>query len=1016
MVWRWVLMVCVTMVLNSWLLAQPKVTVQGTLKGYFLSPDGTLAVYEVPFTFPNKPANEKLPIKLFPLWAHYYLRMRVEVSGVKPHRLQLRVGRKGKVVTLEEIAKSSMIAIPELPNDWVQVHAKMGLNLELALEFENGAKVAIHPQYAVQLGPVQTLKIDWRDLTRIAKIRQFLQERGDELIPGLRADNIPFLLEGEEGQWVLVGKGFSEWWRYRGMAPYGLDIFLLPFRFIVPPKIKERALAGVAKTRLLGIVVILFYQDGWDALEEVEKPKQSVRHAERTFAIIHEIVHYWLVQKFGWTEEPEPLPYADLDGYLAWMMEGNALSQAFEATQPEQRVEAIKDFLLFRWYRRQIGCGNPKSEQQGEWDEGVATFLAEKALEIGREQLEIPLDYVPSLFFLELEPFGQPILNLALPFDPTTKARDWGYVQVKLLDKVMPDWSHSLGNQQSSLDELLAKAVGFDSVNMMTLSEDQVRKEIRVHAKQRGWIKPLSPKMKEGYEIVVLAPLSPLEDISNSFDFEWSLFSSCEVTLKGCQVKSERDVMVSQIQSKGGKVLIFRWILPASIVLRLKRDGKNGRVTLEGQGIRVEVEKSEVWRMPQSIVVGSKDWAKAWALAHAEKPEEVIPMKLSAAWTIITLAAVATFGTGVTQAQSVQVTGVVSGRFLNTWTNTVEYHFIEFVPDPNLSEYSSLEPLDDEEYEVTIQAFDPEGRLLRLSLLLTDGQEVSVVSEKPTDQLTLTHKDNWYKIFRPIAELVEWFGRVAVKVLKTIGEELMERELRKLLQGKKKGTLAVHVRIVDLEQNSISPFSDVKLEVWLGNKRVLPFPNDPNVIRPDGNGDWSRLLPEAPNYLVRAVKTLPLVACNEAWDGPIKVEKNQTSRAQLRFLYHKSIIGQVVEQTSSGSLVPLPYAIASLWKGDVKVSEDQLSGTDGRFTIPARHIDTALNQYGSGTYYLKVIPPSRSMLRAKPPSYPTEDRPTNVTLTKCERTKPSDTCPRALTINAGIFIFTYEPAFRGPGG
>ncbi|MCX7967201.1 MAG: hypothetical protein N3B10_01795, partial [Armatimonadetes bacterium] len=601
-------------------------------------------------------------------------------------------------------------------------------------------------------------------------------------------------------------------------------------------------------------------------------------------------------------------------------------------------------------------------------------------------------------------------------FDPTAKARDWGYVQVKLLNELMPDWSRTLGSQQSSLDELLARAVGFDSANVMALPEDRVRKEIRVHAKQRGWIKPLSPKMKEGYEIVVLAQLSPLEDIPNSFDFEWSVFSSCEVTLKGCQVKSERDVMVSQIQSKGGKVLIFRWILPASIVLRLKRDGENGRVTIEGQEIRVEVEKSEVWRMPQSIVIGSKDWAKAWALAHAEKPEEVIPMKLSAAWTIVTLAAVATFGTGVTQAQSVQVTGVVSGRFLNTWTNTVEYHVIEFAPDPNLSEYSLLEPLDDEEYEVTIQAFDPEGRLLRLSLLLTDGQEVSVTSEKPTDRLTLTHKDKWYKIFRPIAELVEWFGRVAVKVLKTIGEELMERELRKLLQGKRKGTLAIHVRIIDSEQNLVSPFPFVSLEIWRGNKRVLPPSNASWIINPDENGNRSIPLPKAPDYLVRALKFVQISACNESWGGPCNVEENQTSHVQIVFYYHKSIVGQVMEQTSSGSQVPLAGAIVSLWKGDIKVSEDQLSGTDGRFTIPALQIDTALNQHGSGTYHLKVVPPSRSMLRAKPPSYPTEDRPTNVTLTKCERTKPSDTCPRALTINAGIFIFTYEPAFRGPGG
>lgn len=39
-----------------------------------------------------------------------------------------------------------------------------------------------------------------------------------------------------------------------------------------------------------------------------------------------------------------------------------------------------------------------------------------------------------------------------------------------------------------------------------------------------------------------------------------------------------------------------------------------------------------------------------------------------------------------------------------------------------------------------------------------------------------------------------------------------------------------------------------------------------------------------------------------------------------------------------------------------------------------------------------------------------------VTLTKCERKKPGDTCPRSLTIDVGIFYFTYKPAYPGPGG
>ena len=59
---------------------------------------------------------------------------------------------------------------------------------------------------------------------------------------------------------------------------------------------------------------------------------------------------------------------------------------------------------------------------------------------------------------------------------------------------------------------------------------------------------------------------------------------------------------------------------------------------------------------------------------------------------------------------------------------------IEFVPDLELSEYSVLEPLDNEEYEVPIQVNDPDAQLTRLSLLLTDGTSVSVTSDQPTNQ------------------------------------------------------------------------------------------------------------------------------------------------------------------------------------------------------------------------------------------------------------------------------------------
>ena len=121
-----------------------------------------------------------------------------------------------------------------------------------------------------------------------------------------------------------------------------------------------------------------------------------------------------------------------------------------------------------------------------------------------------------------------------------------------------------------------------------------------------------------------------------------------------------------------------------------------------------------------------------------------------------------------------------------------------------------------------------------------------------------------------------------------------------------------------------------------------------------------------------------------------------------------------MEQTSSGQNIALPGAQAYLYKGTNQLSGPWESDSDGYFFIPPLHIDAALNQYGSGSYTVKVIPPSRSMMEAVPVE--PKDGSKNVNLTKCERKDPKDQCPRALTEDVGIFYFTYKPAFPGPGG
>lgn len=145
----------------------------------------------------------------------------------------------------------------------------------------------------------------------------------------------------------------------------------------------------------------------------------------------------------------------------------------------------------------------------------------------------------------------------------------------------------------------------------------------------------------------------------------------------------------------------------------------------------------------------------------------------------------------------------------------------------------------------------------------------------------------------------------------------------------------------------------------------------------------------------------------------ITVFEGHQNIASMYFYLHKGIKGRVMELRSDWRAFPLPRAQVYLFKGDQQLSGPWESDDDGYFLIPPFEIDAILAQYGSGTYTVKEIPPARSTIMPVP-----KEETKNVNLTKCERLKPLDECPRALTVDAGIFHFRYEyePTFSSLGG
>jgi hypothetical protein len=105
--------------------------------------------------------------------------------------------------------------------DGLGCEAKIGLSVRLLVRFGDGRETVIRPHFPIRFERVLPLKVDWLDFIRIAEVAHLLKEKGKEIWEGFSLEGIPFLLEGAEGQWVLINhpkppKGFE---RYKGPLP-----------------------------------------------------------------------------------------------------------------------------------------------------------------------------------------------------------------------------------------------------------------------------------------------------------------------------------------------------------------------------------------------------------------------------------------------------------------------------------------------------------------------------------------------------------------------------------------------------------------------------------------------------------------------------------------------------------------------------------------------------------------------------------------------------------------------------
>jgi hypothetical protein len=179
-------------------------------------------------------------------------------------------------------------------------------------------------------------------------------------------------------------------------------------------------------------------------------------------------------------------------------------------------------------------------------------------------------------------------------------------------------------------------------------------------------------------------------------------------------------------------------------------------------------------------------------------------------------------------------------------------------------------------------------------------------------------------------------------------------------------------------------------------------------------------LPPADDYTAEATYRTSPRSGDSTCSPPLKsspekfsVVANASGSIGFIFVRHKGIRGWVWERTSDGGLTPLPEATVAVFKGAQSEPIFSTKSEDnGSFLIPGYIVDGWLNKYGDGSFTIKVTPPARSMLRPDPP-FILKDTPT---ITKCQRRKSEEPCPRDKTIDLGDFVFTYKPPESPPGG
>jgi len=691
----------------------PCLRVTGTLKGYFLTPQGQLQVRTLDLTSqPRKATGEKL----HPVWSSYYTQASVE--ALAPIRRVRVIAAQDHAVLYDRqyTPPTEKVRVPAQEGEFLGTHARHGLSLQFDVTMESGETVSCSaPIAAVNLLPVPEPKIDWLDLMRITEMRRILREKGDSILPGFHIDDVPYALDADEGQLVLVDypklpEGFRE---YKGPKPY-------PMKLYVGPSDTPMVAQPGGETKLFdGIYVAgLSNRPFWFALPDTPYSLDNERESsQRLEVIIHEANHVVWLRHNKLPEVPLGLGLSllSLRDEDYWDAEAKALDNAMNC-EPKDRLAPARDWVAIREeHTRRANRPAVATEvfDTIETTEGLAGYAHYQAETLSKS--------FEDSVALRSDPFYRDYhADCPAEFPDLDVPHGSGYCQAELLSSVSPAEQHRVWKGSGTLREALAAASGFTAMNRAeratyteaALARAGWSRDSAAQETGRTKLEGALRSARNGKGTVVeigVSSLAPLTNVPGQF-FDWTYASELPYRSGEAYAVVAQPALVCDTVTGKTDLLQFRAALPEDERVLWMRTTPQGRELRIG-AISVRGVVESIVRRPHYLGIRLSTLPDAQPMKTGPRPVEgpwcAVPIDAlpNAAWE---------------QLPRFQTKCTLAGNFRDSATGQIGYQRFDETP-LLLGSSSSLVLIPNESYTETITATSGSGALLH---------EVAIEGEK----------------------------------------------------------------------------------------------------------------------------------------------------------------------------------------------------------------------------------------------------------------------------------------------